>query len=114
MNDMKSVAELTAEAAPLKELVSYQENAVISRNLIKGEAGFVALFAFDQGEGISEHSAPFDALAYIIEGSADITISGRPFRVDAGEVIIMPANDPHALLAPTRFKMLLVGVGNNH
>ncbi len=97
-----------AEVFNLKELVAYQEGAVVSRTVITQQTGTVTLFAFDKGQGLSEHTAPFDALVQIVEGSAEITISGRSFQLKEGEMIIMPAGDPHALKALEKFKMLLV------
>jgi len=91
----------------LSALLNYQENAVVSRELIKKVTGNVTLFAFDKGQGLSEHSAPFDALVQILEGEMEITISGNPYPVKSGEFIIMPANDPHALNAMTPVKMLV-------
>lgn len=88
-------------------LVAYGEGAVVSRTLVAGAAGTVTLFAFDAGQELSEHSAPFDALAQVLEGEADITIAGISHRVGAGELVLMPANVPHALSAPVAFKMLL-------
>jgi quercetin dioxygenase-like cupin family protein len=92
----------------LSDLVKYQENAVISSEIIKKEAGTVTVFAFDKGQGLSEHTAPFDALVNIIDGRAEVSISGKPFTVKEGEMIIMPANKPHSLKAMEKFKMLLV------
>lgn len=92
----------------LSDLVKYQENAVVSSEIIKKDTGTVTLFAFDKGQGLSEHTAPFDALVNIIDGQAEITISGKPFIVKEGEIIIMPANKPHSLKAVEKFKMLLV------
>jgi quercetin dioxygenase-like cupin family protein len=91
----------------LAEMVNYQEGSVVSRQITKAEAGNVTLFAFDTDQGLSEHTAPFDALVHIIEGEADVTISGQPFRLNAGAAIIMPADEPHALRAVQKFKMLL-------
>lgn len=88
-------------------LVSYQQAAVVSRELLRSRAGTVTVFAFDAGQGLSEHTAPFDALVHVLEGEVEITISGKPYRLGAGEMILMPANAPHALNAITRFKMLL-------
>ena len=88
-------------------LVAYGEGAVVSRTLVAGAAGTVTLFAFDAGQELSEHSAPFDALAQVLEGEANITIAGIAHRVGAGELVLMPANIPHALSAPVAFKMLL-------
>ena len=91
----------------LAEMVGYQEGSVVSRQITKAEAGNVTLFAFDTDQGLSEHTAPFDALVHILEGEAEVTISGQPFRLNAGDAIIMPANEPHALKAIQKFKMLL-------
>ena len=91
-------------------LVDYQDGAVVSRTLIKKQTGTVTLFAFDAGEELSEHTAPFDALVQILEGEAQITISGNPMRLGAGQMVIMPADKPHAVKAVARFKMMLVMV----
>lgn len=88
-------------------LVEYQPGAVVSRVIVKGPAGNVTLFAFEEGEGLSEHTAPFDALVQVIDGEAQITIAGQPHNVIAGELILLPANVPHALDAVKRFKMIL-------
>jgi quercetin dioxygenase-like cupin family protein len=88
-------------------LAAYQDGAVVSRTLLKRAGGTVTLFAFDEGQALSEHTAPFDAVAYVLEGEADITIAGSPLKVLAGEMVLMPANQPHAVSARTRFKMLL-------
>ena len=98
---------LAAKVLKLVDLVDYQDGSVVSRVLMKQKMGNVSLFAFDTGQELSEHTAPFDALATILEGEAEVTISGMPMRVKAGEVVIMPANQPHALKAATRFKMML-------
>lgn len=89
------------------EMVGYQEGAVVSRQITKAEAGNVTLFAFDKDQGLSEHAAPYDALVHVLEGEAEVTIAGKPFYLKAGDAIIMPANDPHALKAIQKFKMLL-------
>lgn len=89
-------------------LLKYQDGAVISREVIKKKTGTVTVFAFDEGQGLSEHTAPFDALVYCLDGSVEVTISGEHFPVATGEMIIMPANKPHSLKALSRFKMLLV------
>ena len=89
------------------EMVNYQEGSVVSRQITKAEAGNVTLFAFDINQGLSEHTAPFDALAHILEGEAEVTISGTPYQLNTGDAIIMPANEPHALKAVQKFKMLL-------
>ena len=96
-----------AEVVRSADLVSYQNGSVVSRTIVKRDTGNVTLFAFDQGQGLSEHTAPFDALAHVLEGEAEIKISGNPLRVKAGEMVVMPANQPHALTAVARFKMLL-------
>jgi quercetin dioxygenase-like cupin family protein len=92
----------------LKELAAYQEHSVVSREIVRKPAGTMTVFAFDQGEGLSEHTAPFDAAVYLLDGEAEIRIEGKPHLVKSGEMIIMPANKPHALHALTKFKMLLV------
>ena len=100
-------AGLVAQPARLADLVHYQEGSVVSRMIINKKAGTVTLFAFDEGEGLSEHTAPFDALVHILEGEGEVAISGEPFHLRQGEIIMMPANEPHSLKALTRFKMLL-------
>ncbi len=92
----------------LAEMVSYQAGSVVSRTLIRQEQGTVTLFAFDQGETLSEHTAPYDALVYLVDGEAEIMIDGETYRVKQGEVITLPANRPHAVNAVRRFKMLLI------
>jgi quercetin dioxygenase-like cupin family protein len=99
---------LVGKVAALDGLIGYQAGAVVSRTVIDKPAGTVTVFAFDQGQGLSEHTAPFDALVNVIDGEAEISISGKPFKVKQGEMLIMPANDPHALKALTQFKMMLV------
>ena len=91
----------------LARLVEYQRGSVVSRQLIKKETGNVTLFAFDEGEGLAEHTAPFDALAHIIDGTAEIAIEGKPHTLNAGEAILMPAHESHAVKAVARFKMIL-------
>ena len=91
----------------LEKKISYGEGAVVSRTLVNNDCGTVTLFAFDEGQGLSEHTAPFDALVNIVEGESEIVIDGRPNRVCKGQLILMPANVPHALNAVTPFKMLL-------
>ncbi len=105
---MATPSEMPA-AAPVGPLglAGYQEGAVVSRTLLKRAGGTITLFAFDAGQSLSEHTAPFDAVAHVLEGEADITIAGTPLSVSAGEMVLMPANQPHALTAPVRFKMLL-------
>jgi quercetin dioxygenase-like cupin family protein len=92
----------------LTDLLHYQSGSVVSRVLLKNKGGTVTLFAFSKGEGLSEHTAPFDALVQVIDGEANIYIAGEEFRVGAGEVITLPANRPHAVTALTDFKMLLI------
>lgn len=92
----------------MKESVKYSDGSVVSQTVVQKQTGTVTLFAFDKGQGLSEHSAPFDALVQILDGKAVISIGGEPHEVKAGEFIIMPANVPHALKAPEKFKMLLV------
>lgn len=100
--------ELIGKIINPKELVSYQTGSVVSRTVIDKKAGTCTLFAFDAGQGLSEHTAPFDALVYLLDGEAEIAISGKPFHLKEGEIIIMPANKPHALRAVKQFKMMLV------
>jgi quercetin dioxygenase-like cupin family protein len=92
----------------LVKMVEYQTRSVVSRTLIDKGAGTLTLFSFDESEGLSEHTAPFDAFVYVYDGVATITISGDDYKVEKGETIIMPANKPHALRAVTPFKMMLV------
>jgi len=98
---------LLGKVVDMAGLVDYQPGSVVSRTVIDKPSGTLTLFSFDKGQGLSEHTAPFDALVYILDGEAEITISGRPLRVKPGEMVIMPANEPHALKAKRRFKMLL-------
>ena len=98
---------LLGEVVDMAGLVDYQPGSVVSRTVIDKPSGTLTLFSFDKGQGLSEHTAPFDALVYLLDGEAEITISGRPLRVKQGEMVIMPANEPHALKATRRFKMLL-------
>ncbi|MCK6622728.1 MAG: cupin domain-containing protein [Calditrichaceae bacterium] len=100
--------DLTSRVMNLETMIEYQEGSVVSRTVIGKKSGTVTLFAFAAGQGLSEHTAPYDALAYILDGSAEIRISGKPFQLEKGEMIIMPANQPHALSAARPFKMLLV------
>jgi quercetin dioxygenase-like cupin family protein len=99
--------KLVGKVMRLADLVDYQDSAVVSREIINKKTGTVTLFAFDEGQGLSEHTAPFDALVQLLDGKADITISGKTLRLKEGEMVIMPANRPHALKAVTRFKMIL-------
>ncbi len=93
--------------AKLSELIRYKKGSVVSQEIINKPTGTVTLFAFDKGQGLSEHKAPFDALVYIIDGKAEITISGKLNKAKEGEFIIIPANQPHSLKAIERFKMIL-------
>ncbi len=94
-------------AQTLTEMIEYQKGTVVSKTLINKSAGTVTLFAFDKGEGLSEHAAPYDAMVQILEGEVEIKISGTPFHLKKGDMIMMPGNEPHALLSITEFKMLL-------
>ena len=96
-----------SEVLRMADLASYQEGSVVSRQITKEEAGNITLFAFDEGQELSEHTAPYDALAHVLDGEVEVRIAGRPFHLKSGDAIIMPANDPHALKALTKFKMLL-------
>ena len=104
---LKQIDNLTGVQV-VKDMASYQDHSVVSREIIRKPSGTVSVFAFDEGEGLSEHTAPFDAMVYILEGEAEIRIEGKPHAVRAGEMIIMPAGKPHALRAVTRYKMLLI------
>lgn len=101
-----------AEILDLSGMVSYQPGSVVSRQITKAEAGNVTLFAFDEGQELSEHTAPFDALAHVLEGEAEISISGRPYHLKSGDAIVMPADEPHAVKARRQFKMLLTMIRN--
>jgi quercetin dioxygenase-like cupin family protein len=104
---MKNKEKPEAKTTQLVNLIDYQEGSVVSRTIIDKEGGTVTLFAFDEGQGLSEHTAPYDAMVHVLEGEAKVTISGKAIMVKQDEVIIMPANQPHALFAVSRFKMLL-------
>lgn len=99
--------KLVAQALKLVDLISYQEGSVVSRTIVDRKSGTVTLFAFDEGQGLSEHTAPYDALVELLDGEAEITISGKPVHLKEGEMVVMPANKPHSLKAIGRFKMLL-------
>lgn len=103
----KEPSKLASKASRLLDLIDFQEGSVVSRTLIDAKAGTVTLFAFDSGQGLSEHTAPYDALVHVLEGEVEVTISGKSLALKAGEITIMPATQPHALQAKTRFKMLL-------
>jgi quercetin dioxygenase-like cupin family protein len=102
------VENLVGQKIRLVDLVDYQEESVVSRTIIDKKKGTVTLFAFDKGQGLSEHTAPFDAMVYLLDGEAEITISGKPICLKDGEMVILPANQPHELKAIKRFKMILI------
>lgn len=107
--DLKINVEVAGPSVvSLSDGISYQDQSVVSKQIIKKETGNVTLFAFDQGQGLSEHTAPFDAMVYVLEGEVEISISGKPYRLKGGEMIVMPGGRPHALKAVTKYKMLLV------
>ena len=95
------------ESKPVVDLIVYQNDSIVSKTIVDKPTGTLTLFAFDKGQGLSEHTAPFDALVCLLDGEAEISISGNPFHLREGEMIMMPANEPHALKAVKRFKMLL-------
>jgi quercetin dioxygenase-like cupin family protein len=99
-----------AEVAKIDELVQYQKGSIVSRTLLEKPAGDVTIFAFDEGQGLREHSAPYDALVQVIDGQAEISISGQAYKLSSGQMILMPANKPHAVKAVKRFKMILTMV----
>ena len=105
---MEQNRTLVGKVVRLSDLVEYQEGAVVSRTIIDKEKGTVTLFAFGEGQGLSEHTAPFDALAHILDGEAEIIISGKTLNLQDGEMVIMPANEPHVLKAKRKFKMILI------
>lgn len=96
------------QVAKFIDLIAYQNGSIVSKEIIKKDSGTVTLFAFDKGQGLSEHTAPFDALVHVLDGSAVVIISGQAYTVNQGEMVIMPANEPHAVNAEEKFKMLLV------
>ena len=99
---------MAQQVSNMKDLVTYQDSSIVSKEIIKKPTGTVTIFAFDQDQGLSEHTAPFDALVYVLDGLVEITISGKSYRLQEGEIIIMPAGEPHALQAVSRFKMMLL------
>ena len=101
---------MTQPIANMQDMVTYQDGAIVSREIIRKPTGTVTLFAFDRDQGLSEHTAPFDALVAVLDGEVEIMIAGEPHRLKAGELIIMPGGKPHALKALTKFKMMLVMV----
>jgi quercetin dioxygenase-like cupin family protein len=102
-----SKAAPSSEVLDLAGLVDYQDGSVVSRTIIDKKTGTVTLFAFAEGQGLSEHTAPFDAMVFVLAGEVEVTISGKPSSVKQGQMVIMPASEPHALRAVTPFKMLL-------
>ncbi len=105
---IKNTDKLKVQAMNLKDLIGYQEGSVVSREVISKKTGTVTLFAFDKGQGLSEHTAPFDAMVFCLDGEVEVTISGNPIRLTEGEMVIMPAHQSHALKALSKFKMLLI------
>lgn len=105
---MENIDDLIGKVFNLAELVSYQDGAVVSRTVIKQDKGNITLFSFDKGQGLSEHTAPFDALVYAVDGEVEVTIAGEVHNLKKGDMIIMPADKPHSLKALDKFKMLLV------
>jgi quercetin dioxygenase-like cupin family protein len=99
---------MTEKVSNMKELVVYQDGSIVSKEIIKKSTGTVTIFAFDRDQGLSEHTAPFDALVFILDGKAEIIIAGEPHHLKEGDMVIMPGGKPHALKAPERFKMMLV------
>ena len=106
-NPEKKREELKEKVLSINDLIAYQDGTVASRMIVFKQTGTITLFAFDAGEGLSEHSAPFDAILTVTDGEADVSIAGTPFTVKTGEMIILPANKPHAVQARQRFKMSL-------
>jgi len=99
---------LMGQVVEMANLLEYQAGSIVSRTVIDKPTGTLTLFAFDKGQGLSEHTAPFDAMVYVLDGVAEVIIAGKPHTVKQGEMIIMPTNQPHALKAPQPFKMMLV------
>ena len=108
MSEQDQKAVSVPEVKQLVDLLQYQDNSIVSRVLLKNKGGTVTLFAFDTGEGLSEHTAPFDALVVVTDGEAEVQIAGENFKVRQGETIILPANQPHAVKATSKFKMILI------
>jgi quercetin dioxygenase-like cupin family protein len=113
MDKKEASKQLVAKASNLEGLIDYQEGSVVSRTIIDKKTGTITLFAFDENQGLSEHTAPYDAMVYVLDGEVEVTISGKPVRLKQGEMTIMPANEPHALTAKTKFKMLLTMIKSN-
>ena len=112
MSDPTSSETATHEPFEFADLVSYGDGAIVSRTLAKGPAGTLTVFAFDRGQELSEHSAPFDAYVTVVDGDALVIIGGQDVHVGQGQTVLMPANIPHAVKAPERFKMFLVMLKN--
>ncbi len=108
MDEKDQTSTRSAEVTQLNELLQYQDGSIVSRVLLKNKGGTATLFAFAEGEGLSEHTAPFDALVVVLDGEAEIQIADESFTVRNGETITLPANRPHAVRATTNFKMLLI------
>ena len=106
--EKQNIETVFTQPMMLLDLIEYQEGSVVSRTIVDKEVGTVTLFAFDKGQGLSEHTAPFDALVYTLDGEVEVTISGKTVQLKKGEMVILPANKPHALKATKRFKMLLI------
>jgi quercetin dioxygenase-like cupin family protein len=107
-NKARRLEKLVAAPAQLAGLVDYQEGAVVSRTVIAKQTGTVTVFAFDAGQSLSEHTAPYDAMVCALDGAGELTVSGKPFTLRAGEAVILPAHEPHSVKAIQKFKMLLV------
>ena len=105
---MNETTDLTAQTLTLNDMVAYQDGSVVSRTLIDKKVGTLTLFAFGAGQGLSEHTAPYDATIQVLDGEAEVILEGKSFAVKAGQMIIMPANRPHSVRANQRFKMLLI------
>jgi quercetin dioxygenase-like cupin family protein len=109
-NKKNETAKLAGQAKSLVDLIDYQEGSVVSRTLIDKKAGTVTLFAFDADQGLSEHTAPFDAVLYVFDGEAEVTVSGKAERLKSGMVTLLPVGETHSVRAVSRFKMMLVMV----
>jgi len=104
----KGSNSITSKVKRLDDSINYQDGSVVSREIIRKSTGTVTLFAFDEGQGLSEHTAPFDALVYVVDGQVEVLISGKAYHLNRGDFVILPANETHALRALSKFKMLLV------
>ncbi|MHB0875255.1 MAG: cupin domain-containing protein [Anaerolineae bacterium] len=105
--ERQSAQAIVAQSRSVADLIDYREGSIVSRIVLGSKVGSVTLFAFDAGQGLSEHTAPFDALVHVFDGEAEVIIAGKSIAVPAGEMVIMPANQPHAVKANSRFKMIL-------